>query len=93
MALAAQKLLAHYGMPRELSQTIADGATTADPTLASGARKLYETLQQRSRSERVVVGAREEACRAEGAEEGARGGAVGMGDDAVLAEYGARAFF
>ena len=83
MALAAQKmLLAHYGLPRELSQTIADGATT-DPTLASGARKLYETLQQRSRSERVVVGARE----------GAEGGAASMGDDVVLAEYGARAFF
>ena len=83
MALAAQKmLLAHYGLPRELSQTIADGAMT-DPTLASGARKLYETLQQRSRSERVVVGARE----------GAEGATASMGDDTVLAEYGARAFF
>ena len=64
MALAAQKMLAHYGMPRELSQTIiAD--SSADPTLASGERKLYEMLQARGNAEGAAEGGRGDSVLAE----------------------------
>ena len=92
-ALATQKMLTHYGMPRELSQTIiADGA--ADPTLASGARKLYETLQARVGAEGARFASREsQDCTTEAAQAGGPFTADDIACGEVLAEYGARSFF